>query len=181
MKHETLAVYYAVQDPEVGWLPKILATIAVAYVVSPLDLIPDFIPILGLLDDLIILPALLWLAIYLIPEDVMERARNKATTQPMRLSHNWVAALIFFIVWNAFFASLAWILLHRFGNEKVKDMQCWIIGGTVAFATLCEGIWAALQIKSEQNRAAEGSSSSSRSSSSDEDNAALEEPLLQES
>jgi uncharacterized membrane protein YkvA (DUF1232 family) len=56
MKREVLAVYYAVQDPEVGWLPKVVAAIALGYGLSPIDLIPDFIPILGLIDDLLILP-----------------------------------------------------------------------------------------------------------------------------
>lgn len=55
-KREVLALYYAAQDPEVGWLPKGVTAIALAYALSPLDLIPDFIPILGLVDDLIILP-----------------------------------------------------------------------------------------------------------------------------
>ena len=56
MKREVLAVYYAIQDPEVGWIPRAVAGIALAYALSPLDLIPDFIPILGLIDDLLILP-----------------------------------------------------------------------------------------------------------------------------
>lgn len=56
MKREVLAVYYAIQDPEVGYLPRAVAGVALAYALSPLDLIPDFIPILGLIDDLLILP-----------------------------------------------------------------------------------------------------------------------------
>jgi len=56
IKRDVLALYYATQDPEVGWLPKAVTAIALAYALSPLDLIPDFIPIVGLVDELIILP-----------------------------------------------------------------------------------------------------------------------------
>lgn len=56
LKREILALNYALKDRGVGWLPRIVAMLAIAYALSPLDLIPDFIPVLGLIDDLIILP-----------------------------------------------------------------------------------------------------------------------------
>lgn len=72
-----LAVYRRVlADPRTPRLPKVLLGAAVAYAVSPIDLIPDFIPVIGHLDDLIILPALVLLAIHFIPAPVMRDARR---------------------------------------------------------------------------------------------------------
>jgi len=59
-----LALFYASQDPSVGWVPRVIAAFALAYALSPLDLIPDFIPVLGILDDLILLPGMIWLVSY---------------------------------------------------------------------------------------------------------------------
>lgn len=56
-----LALFYASQDPAVGWAPRVIAAFVLAYALSPVDLIPDFIPVLGILDDLILLPGMIWL------------------------------------------------------------------------------------------------------------------------
>lgn len=70
LKHEVLALHYAIQDPRTPFLAKLLPLVALGYALSPLDLIPDFIPILGLVDDLLILPGLIWLSLHLIPHQV---------------------------------------------------------------------------------------------------------------
>ena len=61
LKKNVLALYYATQDPDVGWAPRVIAAFVLAYALSPMDLIPDFIPVLGIVDDLILLPGMLWL------------------------------------------------------------------------------------------------------------------------
>lgn len=61
LKRNVLAVYYATLDPYVGWAPRCIAGFALAYALSPMDLIPDFIPVLGIIDDLVLLPGMLWL------------------------------------------------------------------------------------------------------------------------
>ena len=61
LKRSVLALFYATQDPDVGWAPKVIAVIVLAYALSPMDLIPDFIPVLGILDDLLLLPGMIWL------------------------------------------------------------------------------------------------------------------------
>jgi len=61
LKRNVLALYYATQDPDVGWAPRVIAAFVLAYALSPMDLIPDFIPVLGIIDDLILLPGMLWL------------------------------------------------------------------------------------------------------------------------
>jgi uncharacterized membrane protein YkvA (DUF1232 family) len=70
LKHDVLALYYAVHDPRTPWLSKILPWLVLAYALSPLDLIPDFIPVLGFLDDMLLLPLGLWLSYKLIPAEV---------------------------------------------------------------------------------------------------------------
>lgn len=78
IKSEIPAVYLALKDKQTPLPAKILAGITVGYALSPIDLIPDFIPVLGYLDDLLILPALAALTIRLIPPEVMERCRREA-------------------------------------------------------------------------------------------------------
>ena len=63
LKREVLVVWLAARDPRVPWAAKVLAALAAAYALSPIDLIPDFVPVLGYLDDLILLPVMIWLAL----------------------------------------------------------------------------------------------------------------------
>ena len=78
LKAETYALYLAYRDPRTPWYARVVAAVVVGYAFSPIDLIPDFIPILGYLDDLIITPLGLALALRLIPAEVMAEARAKA-------------------------------------------------------------------------------------------------------
>ena len=78
LKVETYALYLACRDPRTPWYAKLLAAGVVAYAVSPVDLIPDFIPVLGLLDDLVIVPLGTLLAIKMVPKEVMAECREKA-------------------------------------------------------------------------------------------------------
>ncbi|HET8553095.1 MAG TPA: YkvA family protein [Gammaproteobacteria bacterium] len=81
VKRDVLAVYLAIHDPRVPWYAKVLAAITAAYALSPIDLIPDFIPVLGYVDDVILLPLLIFLTLRLIPRDVMVELRAKAQNQ----------------------------------------------------------------------------------------------------
>lgn len=78
LKRDVKALWIAARDPRVPWHAKAVAGAVTAYAISPIDLIPDFIPILGQLDDLIIVPAGLWLAIRLIPPPLMAEFRERA-------------------------------------------------------------------------------------------------------
>jgi uncharacterized membrane protein YkvA (DUF1232 family) len=89
LRRETLTLYLAARDPRVHWFPKAIALITLAYALSPIDLIPDFIPVLGHLDDLIIVPAGLLLARRLIPDHIIEQHRHTAANSdiaPTRLA-----------------------------------------------------------------------------------------------
>jgi uncharacterized membrane protein YkvA (DUF1232 family) len=78
LKRETYALYLAVRDPRTPWYAKAVAGAVVAYALSPLDLIPDFIPVIGFLDDLILVPLGIALALKLIPALVMSECRQRA-------------------------------------------------------------------------------------------------------
>ena len=78
VKRDTLALYLAGRDPRVPWYAKAMAMGTAAYALSPIDLIPDFVPILGYLDDLIVLPLCIVVAVRLIPATVMEELRVEA-------------------------------------------------------------------------------------------------------
>ncbi len=100
LKRETMALYFVYRDPRTPWYAKAWALVVVAYALSPIDLIPDFVPVLGYLDDLILVPAGIALAIRLIPAGVMEAARLAATQaegRPNRLG--WLGAAIIALAW----------------------------------------------------------------------------------
>jgi uncharacterized membrane protein YkvA (DUF1232 family) len=78
LKHETNALYLAYRDPRVPWYARLFAAAVVAYALSPVDLIPDPIPVLGYLDDLLLVPAGIWLALRLVPPAVMAESRASA-------------------------------------------------------------------------------------------------------
>jgi uncharacterized membrane protein YkvA (DUF1232 family) len=98
LKRQTLTLYYAVRDPRTPWSAKLVAGCVVAYAISPIDLIPDFIPVLGYLDELIVLPAGIWLALKVIPDDILDAARQKADMASERPTSN-VAAAIIVLIW----------------------------------------------------------------------------------
>ena len=78
LKFDVLALWFALKHPSVSSLAKAITFVAVAYALSPIDLIPDFIPVLGYLDDLIIVPVLVWLALKFVPIDVLKQSREQA-------------------------------------------------------------------------------------------------------
>jgi len=84
MKRDAVALWFARRHPRTPWAAKALAVFVAAYALSPIDLIPDFIPVLGLVDDLILLPVLIALAIRMLPPEVMIESRREA--------QEWLAA-----------------------------------------------------------------------------------------
>jgi len=118
LKTEIYALYLACRDPRVPWYVRLLAICVVGYAFSPIDLIPDPIPILGYLDDLILLPIGIWLVLRMMPQDVMTECREKArkeieTEKPV----NRIAASIIIGIW-ILLAALSIILVVR----AVKDL-----------------------------------------------------------
>jgi uncharacterized membrane protein YkvA (DUF1232 family) len=111
VRKETYAVYLAARDERTPWYAKAIAIVVVGYALSPIDLVPDFIPVLGYLDDLVIVPAGLAIAVRLIPSQVMEECRARAS-QKMDARANWKAAAVVVVIWLAL-AALAVFLLVR--------------------------------------------------------------------
>jgi uncharacterized membrane protein YkvA (DUF1232 family) len=107
IKRDTAALYFATRDPRTPWCAKALAGLVVAYALSPIDLIPDFIPILGQIDDLLLLPLGIWLAIKLIPAPVMEEHRARASSAFARPVSR-IAAVIIVTIWIGAAGLLGW-------------------------------------------------------------------------
>ena len=98
LKAEIAVLASAVRDPRTPLAAKVLGAIVVAYAVSPIDLIPDFIPVLGLLDDLILVPLGLWALSRMIPADVMAEHRARVASGT-RLPANRTAAMVIVAIW----------------------------------------------------------------------------------
>src|SRR6266496_1652621 len=94
IKRDVHALYLACRDPRTPWYAKALAAAVAGYALSPIDLIPDFVPVLGYLDDLIIVPAGILLAIKLIPAPVMAEARERADAESSRPAGRFAAFIV---------------------------------------------------------------------------------------
>ena len=104
LKRQIWALYLALKDPETPWSARLLILLSLAYATSPIDLIPDFIPILGQLDDLVLLPALISLALRKIPKSVMARSRREAwkrleSGERVKTGASIAASALFAAVW----------------------------------------------------------------------------------
>jgi uncharacterized membrane protein YkvA (DUF1232 family) len=98
LKTDTLAVWFAARDPRTPWSARVVALLVTAYAFSPIDLIPDFVPVLGYLDDLVIIPAGIVLAVKLIPPEVMDDARLRSEVQAAK-PVNWWAGVLILAIW----------------------------------------------------------------------------------
>ena len=108
LKREIYAIYLAYKDPRVPWYARIFAACVVGYAFSPIDLIPDPIPILGYLDDLILIPLGIALAIKIIPPDVLRECREKTYELSLagKKKKNWIAAFLIISIWISLFVSV---------------------------------------------------------------------------
>lgn len=115
LRVELYALQIAGRDPRTPWYAKALLGLVLAYAFSPIDLIPDFIPVLGYLDDLILVPLGILLAVRMIPPQVLAEARTRAQAsiaqgQPSRLP----GALLILAIWLLLLAAAVWIILKIF-------------------------------------------------------------------
>jgi uncharacterized membrane protein YkvA (DUF1232 family) len=117
LKVEIFALYFAYKDPRVPLHARIFAACVVGYAFSPIDLIPDPIPVLGYLDDLVIVPLGIWLALKMIPSEVMVDSRIKARDRiQQKKPVNWVAGTIILLIWLAlavFFIRFIWQFFRK--------------------------------------------------------------------
>ncbi len=102
LRKQIIMLWFASRHPQMPWLPKVIAVVAVAYAFSPIDLIPDFIPILGFVDDAIILPILIWLALRFTPEQVIfdaEKQANEWLEEHEKAPRNYLVAVLIILIW----------------------------------------------------------------------------------
>ncbi len=101
-------LHLAYKHERTPWYAKVLIFVIVAYALSPIDLIPDFIPIIGYLDDLILLPIGIYFAVKLIPEDVKAECSVKAMDYKWNKKNNWALGAIILLFWLIFFL---WLII----------------------------------------------------------------------
>jgi uncharacterized membrane protein YkvA (DUF1232 family) len=102
LQRDVTALWFAYRNPLTPWYAKVFSALVVAYALSPIDLIPDFIPVLGYLDDLILIPAGVALALKMIPPEIMEDSRRKAAQTLIEGSQkNWLVGGIIIAIWAA--------------------------------------------------------------------------------
>jgi uncharacterized membrane protein YkvA (DUF1232 family) len=106
IKRDVVALWLAARDPRVPWYAKVAAGAVAAYALSPIDLIPDFIPIFGYLDDLIVVPLGILLAVKLVPAELMAEFRAEAVRRSVPSSRAGLAFIA--VVWVVVAAALAW-------------------------------------------------------------------------
>ena len=115
LKVQVVTIWFCRRHPDMPWTAKLLGALVVAYAFSPIDLIPDFIPVLGLLDDLILVPIGVYFTLRLIPPHVLSAARAEAqawiASRASRPKSYWAAAAIVFV----------WIAVAYWAWTRVKD------------------------------------------------------------
>lgn len=115
MRRDAHALYLAARDPRVPWYAKALALAIAAYATSPIDLVPDFIPVIGYLDDLLIVPAGIGFVIRLIPPEIMTEHRERAVAAQERPVSKTTAAVII-LVWVTALILAGWFAYRCFAN-----------------------------------------------------------------
>ena len=119
LESEGMTLWFCCRHPGMPWLPKIFALLVVGYFLSPIDLIPDFIPVIGYLDDLLLVPIGIYLTLKLVPQHVIEESRAKArdwiaAQRPKPKS--MIAAVVIMVLWMLFFA----VLWQYFGADVMR-------------------------------------------------------------
>ena len=117
LKGEAMVMSVALRDPRTPWYAKVAAACVVAYALSPIDLIPDPIPVLGYLDDLVLVPAGVWLVRRLIPPAVLADSRARVETEPERAALiGQVGGAVIVVLWAATAVALVWVGVRLWGS-----------------------------------------------------------------
>lgn len=109
---ELYTLYLACRDRRVPWYAKVFVVIVIAYALSPIDIIPDFIPVLGYLDDLILIPIGIYLALKMIPAEVKDESREKAKADISNLKLRWVGLALIILAWLVIAGLIIFLLIR---------------------------------------------------------------------
>lgn len=121
IKRDAVTLWFAKSHPRTPWAAKALGVFVVAYALSPIDLIPDFIPVLGYLDDVILLPVLIWCTVRLLPPDVLAECRQQAEAwmaADQARPRSMAGVVLVVAVWLLAGWGLWWWLAPRFGRVE---------------------------------------------------------------
>jgi len=114
LKSQVYALYLAYRDPRVPWFAKAFGAMVLAYALSPIDLIPDFIPVIGYLDDIVLIPLGIMIAMKMIPKEIMEECKRKAvvalTSSEVK---TWPATLVIVAIWLTVLGCVVWRIIAR--------------------------------------------------------------------
>lgn len=122
LKRDALTLWFAARHPRTPWYAKALGAFVVAYALSPIDLIPDFIPVLGFIDDALLLPALIWLAVRLTPPDVLAACRAQAAewlASSRQSPRSRAGAIVIVALWLA----AGWAMLCGISSWRGQPLQ----------------------------------------------------------
>ena len=125
LKADLLALWFAYRDSRTPWYAKLWTAMVVGYAFSPIDLIPDFIPVLGYVDDVILLPMGIIVAIRLIPQEALVDARRMAQIwleEKRGKPRNWAAAILIVSLWAAFLLFICCVILRRVTKRNALTM-----------------------------------------------------------
>lgn len=116
IRRDVIALWFAARDPRVPWPAKIVATIVAAYALSPIDLIPDFLPVIGYLDDMLLVPLGIWAAVKLVPASLMAEHRLRAVDRARFVSKGGLAIVV--SLWLAGGAVILWCFWPVTGSAQ---------------------------------------------------------------
>lgn len=122
MKRDVLVLYLVGRDPRVPWYVKFFAAATAAYALSPIDLIPDFIPILGYLDDIVILPLAIWLIVRCIPKEILAELRNEADLTLAHHPQSFLVAVVIGTLWVGMALAAGWLLWGAFSPSMSGEL-----------------------------------------------------------
>lgn len=111
LSSQVYLLYYCARDSRTPWYAKALIALVVGYALSPIDLIPDFIPVIGYLDDLLIVPIGVYLALKMIPKNVVEESRQRAAEKLEKPAGGRVAAFIIIAIWTLVAGLVVFLIL----------------------------------------------------------------------
>jgi uncharacterized membrane protein YkvA (DUF1232 family) len=117
LRVETYTLYYLIRHPGVPWYARLAAVLVVGYAFSPIDLIPDFIPVLGYLDDLILLPLGVYLTLKLVPAPVLAECRQQAAQKNLEVKPTRWAAVVIVAIWVVAILAAAYFLWLKIGTR----------------------------------------------------------------
>ena len=136
IKAESLSLFYASRDADVGHATRWLIEFALAYAMSPISLVPDAVPLLGYADSQILVPTLLWLARWSVPVAALVRAQERARVEPVRLQQHTGAAVVVALIWLAAIVALAAWSLHWFGTDALQEQAPLLLCGVALLTAL---------------------------------------------